>query len=100
MGDTTIRYDRLQWVDFTQPYSDTGISMMVSANQRPNNSIGIKVKSLIKGVIYATFGLCLVSAFIFWFAEFCNDKNRRTHALLGSNPSGQHSNNDEHWRSK
>ncbi|XP_021722996.1 glutamate receptor 2.6-like isoform X1 [Chenopodium quinoa] len=98
VGDTTIRYDRSQWVDFTLPYSDTGITMMVSTKQQHHKSTGIKLMPLIKGLVSAALAFCFVSALIFWFVEFRNDKSRQSQAPLGTNPPGQRSNNDDYWR--
>lgn len=99
MGDTTIRYDRSQWVDFTLPYSDTGITMMVSTNPKSNKNTGIKLMPLIKGLVSAALAFCFISALIFWFVEFRNDKTRQSQTPLGNLP-GQRANNDDFWRSK
>ncbi|CAO2820796.1 unnamed protein product [Amaranthus hypochondriacus] len=102
VGDLTIRYDRTQWVDFTQPYTETGVTMMVSTKQEPRKSSGIRVMPLIKALVYTVFGVCFISAIIFWLIEFRNDKNRHfSHTSLGSNPNnplGHRVNQDEYWR--
>ncbi|KAL9226436.1 hypothetical protein vseg_002250 [Gypsophila vaccaria] len=78
VGDTTLRYYRTQWVDFTYPYSETGITMMVPTNRHPNNQISrIRVIPLIKGLVSATLGFCFISALLFWFVEFKNDQKQR-----------------------
>ena len=101
VGDTTIRYDRSQWVDFTLPYSDTGITMMISTNQPSNRKTGIKLMPLIKGLVSAALVFCFVSALIFWFLEFRNDKRRQSQqAPISSRTPGQRANADDFWRSK
>ncbi|KMT07344.1 hypothetical protein BVRB_6g149710 [Beta vulgaris subsp. vulgaris] len=96
VGDTTIRFDRTQWVDFTLPYSDTGITMMISANQKSNKRTAIKLMPLIKGLVSGALAFCFISALVFWFVEFRNDKNRQS--LGNNNPPGQRANNDDFWR--
>ncbi|XP_057530603.1 glutamate receptor 2.5-like isoform X2 [Amaranthus tricolor] len=99
VGDTTIRYDRSQWVDFTLPYSDTGITMMISTNQPSNRKTGIKLMPLIKGLVSAALVFCFVSALIFWFLEFRNDKRRQSQqAPISSRTPGQRANADDFWR--
>lgn len=99
VGDTTIRFDRSRWVDFTLPYSDTGITMMVSTNQNSNKRTGIKLIPLIKGLVSAALAFCFISALIFWFVEFRNDKSRQSQAPLGTNQPGQRANSEhDYWR--
>ncbi|KAL2903506.1 Glutamate receptor 2.5 [Bienertia sinuspersici] len=68
VGDITIRYYRTEWVDFTMPYSDTGVSMLVPLRQKNGGTnSGSSPTKLTKGLIGATAGicfLCLIAALI------------------------------------
>ncbi|XP_074310488.1 glutamate receptor 2.5-like [Silene latifolia] len=77
VGDTTLRFYRTRWVDFTYPYTETGITMMLPTNRNLNNRqvTRIKVIPLIKGLVSATLGFCFISALLFWFVEYKNHKN-------------------------
>ncbi|KAL2903483.1 Glutamate receptor 2.7 [Bienertia sinuspersici] len=68
VGDITIRYYRTEWVDFTMPYSDTGVSMLVPLRQKNGGTdSGSSRTKLTKGLIGVAVGvcfLCLIAALI------------------------------------
>ena len=77
--------------------------MMISTKKESTKKTGIKLIPLVKGLVSAALVFCFVSALIFWFVEFRNDKNRQSQQApmsSGTQGPGQRANVDDYWRSK
>lgn len=66
VGDTTIVSDRSLYVDFTIPYTDIGLGMVVR-NEDKNMWIFLKPLSL--DLWMTTTGFCILMGFIVWILE-------------------------------
>lgn len=66
MGDTTITSNRSQYVDFTIPYTDLGVGMLVP-NEKDN--MWIFLKPLSTGLWITSAGFFILTGFIVWLIE-------------------------------
>ncbi|CAB4269251.1 unnamed protein product [Prunus armeniaca] len=66
VGDTTITSNRSQYVDFTIPYTDFGVGMLVP-NEKDN--MWIFLKPLSTGLWIASAGFFILTGFIVWLIE-------------------------------
>ncbi|GAY51630.1 hypothetical protein CUMW_135640 [Citrus unshiu] len=67
VGDTTITANRSLYVDFTLPYTDMGIGMIVPIDQ--SNNIWIFLKPLEPNLWLTTAALFLWTGFVVWIIE-------------------------------
>lgn len=44
IGDITIRYNRTMYVNFTIPYTESGVAMIVPVKEKVNNNMWIFLK--------------------------------------------------------
>jgi len=72
VGDVTILADRLEYVDFTQPYTESGLSMIVPT--KPEESTAwIFLKPFTWEMWVVTGAIMLYTMLIIWFLEHpCN----------------------------
>ena len=71
VGDITILANRTQYVQFTQPYAESGLSMVVPA--KPEGSEWIFFKPFTWNMWGATGIILIYTMFIVWFLEHqCN----------------------------
>ena len=63
VGDVTIRANRSQYVDFTLPYTESGVSMIVPVKDKRNKNAWVFMKPL-------TWDLWVTSACFFVFIGF------------------------------
>ena len=68
VGDTTINANRTSYVDFTLPYSDSGVSMVVKIKDNEKN-IWIFLKPLSWDLWLTTGGAFIFTGFVVWIFE-------------------------------
>lgn len=69
VGDTTIVANRSKYVDFTLPYSESGVSMLVLVNKDDRQNMWIFLKPL-HWDLWLTIGLAFFfTAIVVWLLE-------------------------------
>ncbi|XP_061995128.1 glutamate receptor 2.9-like isoform X2 [Rosa rugosa] len=69
VGDTTIVANRSLYVDFTLPYSESGVSMIVLTEDSERNSVWIFLKPLSLGLWLTTGVAFIFTGFVIWLLE-------------------------------
>ncbi|KAF4386289.1 hypothetical protein G4B88_003506 [Cannabis sativa] len=69
VADITIRANRSQYVDFTLPYTDSGVVMVVPMKDHKRKSPWIFLKPLTWDLWVTTFGFFLFTGFVVWVLE-------------------------------
>ncbi|PON42716.1 Ionotropic glutamate receptor [Parasponia andersonii] len=83
IGDVTINANRTSYVDFTLPYSDSGVSMVVKIKDVEKNNMWIFLKPLSWDLWLTTGGAFILTGFVVWVfehptnAEFRGPPNRQ-----------------------
>ena len=72
----TIRYNRSLYVDFTLPYPESGIAMVVPVKESVDKNAWIFLKPLTPGMWFGTIILFIYTGIVIWLLE-----------LLGNNKS-------------
>jgi glutamate receptor, ionotropic, plant len=73
VGDITIRYDRSLYVDFTLPYTESGIAMVVPVKESINKNAWILLKPLTPGMWFATILLSIYTCIVIWSSELLGE---------------------------
>lgn len=68
VGDVTILADRSKHVDFTHPYAETGLSMLVPAKHEPQRA-WMFMKPFSVNMWIATFSIILYTMLVVWCME-------------------------------
>ncbi|XP_040374511.1 glutamate receptor 2.9-like isoform X2 [Rosa chinensis] len=69
VGDTTIIADCSLYVDFTLPYSESGVSMIVLTEDSERNSLWIFLKPLSLDLWLTTGVAFIFTGFVIWLLE-------------------------------
>ncbi|XP_057955060.1 glutamate receptor 2.1-like [Malania oleifera] len=69
VGDVAITANRSQLVDFTQPYTRTGLVMIVPVHAQTSNSAWLFIKPFTKAMWISTLLITLYNSFVFWLIE-------------------------------
>ena len=69
VGDVTIVANRSKYVDFTMPFSESGVSMLVLAEHDERRNMWIFLKPLSWDLWLTTGAAFLFTGFIIWFIE-------------------------------
>jgi hypothetical protein len=69
VGDTTILANRSTYVDFTLPYSELGVSMVVLVKDNRRNNFWIFLKPLSWDLWLATFATFVFTGLVIWALE-------------------------------
>ncbi|KAG2692167.1 hypothetical protein I3760_08G039800 [Carya illinoinensis] len=69
VGDTTIVANRSLYVDFTLPYSESGVSMVVLVKDEEKNSFWIFIKPLSLDLWLTTGAAFVVTGLVIWVLE-------------------------------
>ena len=69
VGDVTIVCYRTDFVDFTLPYSESGVSMVVSMKHDQRRNMWIFLKPLSYGLWLTTGGAFVLTGFVVWLLE-------------------------------
>jgi glutamate receptor, ionotropic, plant len=76
VGDITIRYNRSLYVDFTLPYTESGIAMIVPVKESMHKNTWIFLKPLTPGMWFGTIALFIYTGIVIWLLELLgNNKN-------------------------
>ncbi|TVU24228.1 hypothetical protein EJB05_26649, partial [Eragrostis curvula] len=76
VGDITIRYNRSLYVDFTLPYTESGIAMVVPVKESMNKDTWIFLKPMTPGLLFGTIVLFIYTGIVIWLLELLgNNKN-------------------------
>nr|AGT17372.1 hypothetical protein SHCRBa_233_B18_R_10 [Saccharum hybrid cultivar R570] len=78
VGDITIRYNRSLYVDFTQPYTESGIAMVVPVRESINKNTWIFLKPLTPGMWIGTIILFIYTGIVIWLLELLGN-NKAIH---------------------
>ncbi|KAG6691220.1 glutamate receptor 2.7-like [Carya illinoinensis] len=73
VGDVTILADRMEYVEFTQPYAESGLSMIVPA--KPEGSGWMFLKPFTWEMWLVTCALMIYTMLILWFLEHRFDED-------------------------
>ncbi|KAK9060716.1 hypothetical protein SSX86_021422 [Deinandra increscens subsp. villosa] len=77
VGDVTIRADRSNYVDFTLPYTDSGVSMIVPIKKDDRKNAWIFLKPLEKQLWLTTCGFFIYIGVVVWVLEHQVNKEFR-----------------------
>lgn len=77
VGDVTILEERTQYVEFTQPYTQSGLSMIVPA--KSENSMWVFLKPFTFEMWVATAATFIYTMFIVWIMEHRSNSAFRGH---------------------
>lgn len=69
IGDITIRYNRTEYVDFTIPYTESGVAMIVPVKEKVNNNMWIFLKPLTKGMWFGSIMFFIYIGVVVWLLE-------------------------------
>ncbi|CAN6251081.1 unnamed protein product [Urochloa humidicola] len=76
VGDITIRYNRSLYVDFTLPYTESGVAMVVPVKESIEKNAWIFLKPLTPGMWFGTIILFIYTGIVIWLLELLgNNKN-------------------------
>uniref|UniRef100_A0A0D9XDY7 Glutamate receptor n=1 Tax=Leersia perrieri TaxID=77586 RepID=A0A0D9XDY7_9ORYZ len=73
IGDITIRYSRMAYVDFTLPYTESGVAMIVPSKGRVDKT-WIFLQPLSRGMWIATTLMFVYTGSVVWLLEFLGNK--------------------------
>lgn len=69
VGDTTITINRSSYVDFTLPYTESGVQMVVPMKKNWNSSLWVFLKP-IEPILWAAFlSVFIFTGFVIWLVE-------------------------------
>ncbi|XP_076955163.1 glutamate receptor 2.8-like [Bidens hawaiensis] len=77
IGDVTIRADRSNNVDFTLPYTESGVSMVVPIKKDERNNAWIFMRPLEKQLWFTTCGFFIYTGIVVWVLEHRVNKEFR-----------------------
>lgn len=72
IGDITIIYNRSLYVDFTIPYTESGVGMIVPVKEKVNNNMWTFLKPLSKGMLFGSIIIIIYTALVIWLLEHLN----------------------------
>ena len=70
IGDITIRYKRSSYVDFSLPYTESGVAMIVPVRESINMTTWIFLKPLTPGMWFGSIILYIYTGVVVWLLEF------------------------------
>ncbi|KAL0323996.1 UNVERIFIED_CONTAM: Glutamate receptor 2.7 [Sesamum calycinum] len=85
VGDVTIRANRSQYVDFTLPYTETGVSMVAKVTHNERKNAWIFLKPLTWQLWLTSFCAFVFIGFLIWILEHRINRVLRQHS-----PSNRH----------
>lgn len=78
IGDITIRYNRTLYADFTVPYTESGIAMVVPVRDSINKNTWIFLKPLTPGMWLGSIAFFIYTGVVVFSLEFLgNNQNVR-----------------------
>jgi ionotropic glutamate receptor len=70
VADITITYKRSSYADFSLPYTESGVAMVVPVRKRINTTTWIFLKPLTFGMWSASIILFIYTGVVVWLLEF------------------------------
>ncbi|KAJ0700874.1 putative solute-binding protein family 3/ domain of MltF [Helianthus annuus] len=74
-GDVTIISERLKYADFTQPFTESGLEMIVPARSRLSNQSWLFLKPFTAKMWWIKTTITLYNGFVIWFVERNHNKD-------------------------
>ncbi|KAJ4754312.1 glutamate receptor 2.2 [Rhynchospora pubera] len=81
VGDVTIRANRTNYVEFTMPYTESGVSMIVPLQSDSRQSVWIFLKPLSPELWLTSLGFFIFTGFVVGIIEWNNQEFRGTLGL-------------------
>ena len=72
IGDITIIYNRTPFVDFTIPYTESGVGMIVPVKETVKKNMWIFTKPLSKGMWFGSIMFTMYTTIVVWMLEHLN----------------------------
>ncbi|KAM3024960.1 hypothetical protein ACUV84_038573 [Puccinellia chinampoensis] len=72
VGDITVRYNRTLYVDFTIPYTESGVGMIVPVKEDMIKNMWIFMKPLSTGMWFGSIILFMYTGLVIWLLEYLN----------------------------
>ncbi|OEL15850.1 Glutamate receptor 2.9 [Dichanthelium oligosanthes] len=69
VADTTIRYSRTSYVDFTLPYTESGVAMIVPVKDERKKNTWIIFKPLTTDLWFGSFAFFIYTGIVIWLLE-------------------------------
>ncbi|KAF7072630.1 hypothetical protein CFC21_077733 [Triticum aestivum] len=82
IGDITISHNRTSYVDFTLPYTESGVAMVVPAKSSRTNNAWIFVEPLSRGLWLRSIGLLFYTWLVLWILELLENNANITGEVL------------------
>ncbi|XP_020168507.1 glutamate receptor 2.8 [Aegilops tauschii subsp. strangulata] len=78
VGDITVRYNRSLYVDFTVPYTESGVGMIVPVKENMIKNMWIFLKPLSTGMWFGSIIFFIYTGVVAWLLEYLNG-NQHVH---------------------
>ena len=82
IGDITISHNRTSYVDFSLPYTESGVAMVVPAKSSRTNKAWIFVEPLSRGLWLRSIGLLFYTWLVLWILELLENNANITGEVL------------------
>ncbi|XP_020397396.1 LOW QUALITY PROTEIN: glutamate receptor 2.8 [Zea mays] len=69
IGDITIRYNRTSYVDFTLPYTESGVAMIVQVKDDTNKNTWVFLKPLTTDLWLGSIAFFIYTGIVIWLLE-------------------------------
>ncbi|KAL5206282.1 hypothetical protein ABZP36_034491 [Zizania latifolia] len=69
IGDITIRYNRTSYVDFTLPYTESGVAMIVPVKDDRDKNTWVFLKPLTTDLWFGSIAFIIYTAIVIWLLE-------------------------------
>jgi ionotropic glutamate receptor len=72
VADITVRYNRTLYVDFTIPYTESGVGMIVPFKEDTKKNMWIFLKPLSTGMWFGSIIFFMYTGVVVWLLEYLN----------------------------
>ena len=69
IGDITIRYNRTSYADFTLPYTESGVAMIVPVKDDTNKNAWVFLKPLTTDLWFGSIAFFIYTGIVIWLLE-------------------------------
>lgn len=69
IGDITIRYNRTSYADFTLPYTESGVAMIVPVKNDKNKNTWVFLKPLTTDLWFGSIAFFIYTGIVIWLLE-------------------------------
>ncbi|VAI33556.1 unnamed protein product [Triticum turgidum subsp. durum] len=81
VADTTIRYNRTLYVDFTVPYTESGVGMIVPVKENLNMDMWLFLRPLSTAMWFGSIIFFMYTGFVVWLLEYLKDNEHDPFSL-------------------